>query len=113
MYSDGLSNCSAARSNRPKRGSPHSPMATVAMVKTRQGTVISRTDARRLLEAWLHHEYEGGSNKEIRAHIRASLDLANNLQHRRTATRKLAALCLEATSSAVAVVAILAGRWEG
>lgn len=78
-----------------------------------KGTVISRTDARRLLEAWLHHEYEGGSNKEIRAHIRASLDLANNLQHRRTATRKLAALCLEATSSAVAVVAILAGRWEG
>jgi hypothetical protein len=74
------------------------------------GTAISRTDARRLLDAWLKHQTAGGSNKEIRAHIRASLDLANNLQHRRTATRQLAALCLEATSSAVAVVAIIAGR---
>jgi hypothetical protein len=74
------------------------------------GTSISRTDARRLLDAWLSHQMAGGSNKEIRAHIRASLDLANNLQHRRTATRQLAALCLEATSSAVAVVAIIAGR---
>lgn len=74
------------------------------------GTSISRTDARRLLDAWLGHQMAGGSNKEIRAHIRASLDLANNLQHRRTATRQLAALCLEATASAVAVVAIIAGR---
>lgn len=77
------------------------------------GKLISRTDARRLLDAWLHHEYAGGGNKEIRAHIKASLDLAVNLQHRRTATRQIAALCVEATSSAVAVVAILAGRWNG
>ncbi len=75
------------------------------------GISISRTDARRLLDAWLHHEYAGGNNKEIRAHIKASLELAVNLQHRRTATRQMAALCLEATSSAVAVIAILAGRW--
>ncbi|WP_444565200.1 hypothetical protein [Aliihoeflea sp.] len=75
-----------------------------------KGVLISRTDARRLLDAWLHHEMPGGNNKEIRAHTKASLDLAVNLQHRRTATRQLAALCLEATSSAVAVVAILAGR---
>ncbi len=74
------------------------------------GTSISRTDAKRLLDAWLKHEMPGGSHKEIRAHIRASLDLANNLQHRRTATRQLAALCLEATASAVTVVAIIAGR---
>lgn len=75
-----------------------------------EGKRISDTDARRQLDAWLKHQTAGGSNKEIRAHIRASLDLANNLQHRRTATRQLAALCLEATSSAVAVVAIIAGR---
>ncbi len=59
------------------------------------GKIISDTDAKRLLEAWLRHEYEGGSNKEIRSHIRASLDLANNLQHRRTATRQLAASALK------------------
>ncbi|TPN39368.1 hypothetical protein FKO01_04200 [Mesorhizobium sp. B2-3-3] len=75
-----------------------------------KGTRRGRTDARRLLDAWLHHEMPGGDNKEVRAHIKASLDLAVHLQHRRTATRQLAALCLEATSSAVAVVAIIAGR---
>ncbi|MGO4558104.1 hypothetical protein [Mesorhizobium sp. 2RAF21] len=75
-----------------------------------KGTRISRTDARRLLDAWLHHEMPGGDNREVRAHIKASLDLAVHLQHRRTASRQLAALCLEATSSAVAVVAIMAGR---
>ncbi|WP_295807901.1 hypothetical protein [uncultured Nitratireductor sp.] len=84
----------------------------VHLTTDEHGTLISRTDARRLLDAWLHYEHTGGNNKEIRAHIKASLDLAVNLQHRRTATRQMAALCLEATSSAVAVVAILAGRWE-
>lgn len=74
------------------------------------GTKIGSTDAKRQLNAWLHNEMPGGDNKEIRAHIKASIELAVHLQHRRTATRKLTALCLEATSSAVAVVAIIAGR---
>ncbi|RWB07302.1 hypothetical protein [Mesorhizobium sp.] len=74
------------------------------------GTRIGSTDARRQLFAWLRHGMPGGDNKEIRAHIKASIELAVHLQHRRTATRQLAALCLEATSSAVSVVAIIAGR---
>ncbi|WP_150129044.1 hypothetical protein [Rhizobium phaseoli] len=74
------------------------------------GKRIGSTDARRQLFAWLHHQMSGGDNKEVRAHIKASIDLAVHLQHRRTATRQLAALCLEATSSAVSVVAIIAGR---
>lgn len=72
------------------------------------GKRIGSTDARRQLFAWLHHQMSGGDNKEIRAHIKASIDLAVHLQHRRTATRQLAELCLEATSSAVSVVAIIA-----
>ncbi|MBY3575463.1 hypothetical protein HFN65_31485 [Rhizobium laguerreae] len=78
--------------------------------KDETGTKIGSTDARRQLFAWLHHQMPGGDNKEIRAHIKASIDLAVHLQHRRTATRQLTALCLEATSSAVSVVAIIAGR---
>lgn len=74
------------------------------------GKRIGSTDARRQLFAWLHYQMPGGDNKEIRAHIKASIDLAVHLQHRRTATRQLTALCLEATSSAVSVVAIIAGR---
>jgi hypothetical protein len=68
----------------------------------------SKTDANRMLEAYIGHVFPGSSNKEIRAHARASLALALNLQHRRTATRQLAALCLEATTSTVAVVSIIA-----
>ena len=74
------------------------------------GTKIGPSDARRQLWQWLYYEMPGSDNKEIRAHIKSSIDLALSLQHKRTATRQMAALCLEATSSAVAVVAIIAGR---
>ena len=72
------------------------------------GVAPSETDANRMLEAYIAHVFPGASNKEIRAHHRASLALALNLQHRRTATRQLAALCVEATASTTAVVSIIA-----
>lgn len=72
------------------------------------GVQPSGTDANRMLEAYIAHVFPGASNKEVRAHHRASLALALNLQHRRTATRQLAALCLEATASTTAVVSIIA-----
>ncbi len=72
------------------------------------GVRPSDTDANRMLEAYIGHVFHGASNKEVRAHHRASLALALNLQHRRTATRLLAALCVEATASTTAVVSIIA-----
>lgn len=72
------------------------------------GVPPSHTDANRMLEAFVTHSLSGSSKKEVRAHARASLALALNLQHRRTATRQLAALCQEATSSTVAVISIIA-----
>jgi hypothetical protein len=75
---------------------------------TLDGVEASPTDAGRMLEAYVSSVFPGGSNKEVRAHAKASLALALNLQHRRTATRQLAALCLEATSSTTAVVSIIA-----
>lgn len=71
------------------------------------GVRPSDTDANRMLEAYIAHVFAGGSNKEVRAHHRASLALALNLQHRRTATRQLAALCVEATASTTAVISII------
>lgn len=68
----------------------------------------SDTDANRMLEAYIAHEFPGSSYKEVRAHAKASLALALNLQHRRTATKQLAALCLEATASTTAVISIIA-----
>lgn len=72
------------------------------------GVQPSETDANRMLEAYMGHVFPGASNKEVRAHHRASLALALNLQHRRTATRQLATLCVEATASTTAVVSIVA-----
>ncbi|MDP9423344.1 MAG: hypothetical protein M3Q19_11045 [Pseudomonadota bacterium] len=72
------------------------------------GVKPSETDANRMLEAYIAHVLPGASYKEVRAHARASLALALNLQHRRTATRQLASLCLEATASTTAVISIIA-----
>lgn len=76
--------------------------------ETLDGVRPSDTDANRMLEAYIAHVFPGQSNKEVRAHARASLSLALNLQHRRTATPHLAALCVEATASTTAVVSIIA-----
>jgi hypothetical protein len=77
---------------------------------TIDGVEPSETDAKRMLEAYFIRELAGGSNEEARRHARASLDLANSLQHRRTATFRDAALCAEATLATVNIVAIISGR---
>lgn len=72
------------------------------------GVKPSATDANRMLEAYISHTFPGESFKEVRSHARAALSLALNLQHRRTATRQLAALCVEGTASTTAIISIIA-----
>ena len=74
------------------------------------GVSPSSTDAKRMLEAYIAVELDGVSNEEARKHARAAVDLAVGLQHRRTAKFRQAALCSEATSSVVNVIAIISGR---
>jgi len=74
------------------------------------GVSPSSTDAKRMLEAYIAVELNGVSNEEARKHARAAVDLAVGLQHRRTAKFRQAALCSEATSSVVNVIAIISGR---
>jgi len=74
------------------------------------GTQPSETDAKRMLEAYLTKELVGSTNRAARRHAKASLDLANNLQHRRTANFRQASLCTEATSSLVNLIAIISGQ---
>lgn len=69
----------------------------------------SDTDAKRMLERYLAKEVAGRSNATARKHARVSLNLANELQHKRTATFRDAALCAEATASVVNIIAILSG----
>lgn len=73
-------------------------------------TQPSKTDAKRMLAAYIAAEFEGSANEVARRHARAAYDLAVDLQHRRTATFRQAALCVEATSSVINVIAIVSGR---
>jgi hypothetical protein len=78
--------------------------------QTEDGVEPSDTDARRMLDAYLSHELLGGANEAPRRHAKASLALANELTHKRTATFRDAALCAEATASVVNIVAIISGK---
>lgn len=77
---------------------------------TSDGKEPSPTDAKRMIDAYISSELAGGANEEARRHAKASLALANSLQHKRTATFKDAALCAEATNSVVNIIAIISGR---
>jgi hypothetical protein len=77
---------------------------------TEDGVKPSEADAKRMLEAYIVHELSGKSNENIRRHAKASLDLANDLTHRRTADFRLAAMCAEATNAVVNIIAIISGR---
>ncbi|HEY0412436.1 MAG TPA: hypothetical protein VGD66_04775 [Allosphingosinicella sp.] len=71
---------------------------------------VSSTDFKRLIEAYLSVELAGSAAEEARRHARTALDLALRLQHRRTATFRDAAICVEATGAVVGIVAIVSGQ---
>lgn len=77
---------------------------------TQNGVVPSNTDAKRMLEAYISTELAGGPNEYLRRHAKAALALANSLQHSRKANFRKAALCAEATTSVVNLVAIISGQ---
>lgn len=74
------------------------------------GIEPSSTDAKRMLEAYIAVELAGGPNEETRKHTRSALDLSNALLHRRTATFRETAICVEAVTTVINVIAIVAGR---
>ena len=73
------------------------------------GVAPSPTDAKRMLEAYIAVELEGHVNEYARKHARSALDFSVNLQHKRTATFRDAAMCVEATAAVVNTVAIVSG----
>jgi len=78
--------------------------------QTIDGVEASSTDAGRMIEAFLSAEIQGSSNENLRKYAKAALKLAVELQHKRTAEFRIAALCLEATASVVHIVTILSNR---
>ena len=67
---------------------------------------LSDTDA----EPYIAVELGTNANEQARKHAKAALDLAVGLQHKRSATWRDAAMCLEATASVVRLVTIVEGR---
>jgi hypothetical protein len=63
-----------------------------------------------MLEAFFEVELKGSANEDARRHAKAATQLAVALQHKRTADFTMAALCAEATSSVVNLLAVLSGR---
>jgi hypothetical protein len=74
------------------------------------GVAPSKTDAKRMLDSYIGVELSGGPNEGARRHAKAALTLANDLQHHRTAEYRQAALCAEATTSVVNLIAVISGR---
>lgn len=74
------------------------------------GVNVSKTDAKRMLDAYITVELAGGANESLRKYARASNDLANELTHKRTANKRDAALCSSATISLVNLIGILEDR---
>ena len=71
---------------------------------------VSKTDAKRMLEAYILVELSGSSNETLRKYAKATLDLANELTHKRTANKKEASLCATATISLINLIGTLEGR---
>ena len=76
------------------------------------GVKISSTDSKRMLDSYISEELGGESNDYVRKHAKAAVDLAVNLQHKRTATYRDAALCVEATRSIINIVNIISGKGD-
>jgi hypothetical protein len=72
------------------------------------GVRPSDTDAKRQLEAYIIAEF--AASEHARKFVRSSVDLSVVLQHKRTATFRDAALCAEATTATINLIAINMGR---
>jgi hypothetical protein len=71
------------------------------------GIEIGKTDARRMLEAYIAIVLAGNESEELRAYAKSTNKLANSLTHKRTATKKEMMLCTSATLALINFVGVL------
>lgn len=77
---------------------------------TNDGVTPSKTDAKRMLDAFLSHELVGSSNEAYRKYAKAALVLANDLTHRRSASIHEASMCIVAVISLVNIVKVITNK---
>ncbi len=70
----------------------------------------SGTDANRMLEAYIVSELSGSDNENSRRVVKSALVLANDLQHKRTASFRDSALCAQATFTIINLISIVSGH---
>jgi hypothetical protein len=73
---------------------------------------IGPADGGRMIEAFLSTAMSGDVYEKTRKHVRAAMALAVELQHKRTADFRHAAMCLEATASVTQIISIFTGRHD-
>lgn len=71
------------------------------------GSLIGKDDAVRMIGNYIDICLKGASNGELRAYARTTNKLANNLTHRRNATKKDMMLCVSATIALINFIGIL------
>ena len=75
------------------------------------GTEISKTDAKRMLESYIAVTLSGAGNEELRSYVKTTNKLANTLTHKRTATKKEMMLCTSATLALVNFIGVLEDKF--
>ena len=71
---------------------------------------ISKTDAKRMLDAYISIVLAGSESEELRAYAKATNRLTNVLTHKRTATKKDMMLCTSATMALVNFIGVLENK---
>lgn len=74
------------------------------------GVIPSKTDAKRMLDAFLSYELGGSSNEAYRKYAKVALILANDLTHRRSASIHEASMCVVAVISLVNIVKVITNK---
>lgn len=76
-----------------------------------KGTQIGSSDAVRMLENYINFSLKGRHNKELRTYAKAVNDLANQLTHKRSATKKDMLLTRSATIALINFIGIIEDKY--
>ncbi len=74
------------------------------------GTKIGNADAVRMIGNYVNYTLSGNNNKELKAYAKATNALANQLTHKRTATKKDMLLAVSSTIALINFIGIIEGK---
>ena len=74
---------------------------------SQDGVDISKTDSKRMLEAYIHFCLRKHSKEREIKFAKSSIDFSNELTHNRTATQMDAELCYNAVLSTIHIIKVL------